>query len=51
MANKKQRDTAEEEEEAKARKAILGAREKKDEVDNGLPTDILAAEGEEDVIF
>lgn len=57
MAGKKQRDTAAEEEELKARKLELAERDKtkaedkKEPAEQHEPTDLLAAEGEEDVIF
>jgi V-type H+-transporting ATPase subunit D len=53
VANKKQRDTAAADAEMKARRQAQadneGASEKKP--DNAAPTDILAAEEDEDVIF
>ncbi len=52
MANKKQRDTAAEDEELKARKAALAEKENKEpaEKDDG-PADILASAEDEDIIF
>jgi V-type H+-transporting ATPase subunit D len=53
VANKKQRDTAAADAEMKARREAADALEAGDKVDGDAagPTDILAGEDEEDVIF
>lgn len=49
VANKKQRDTAEQDAEMKAKREANAGKESRD--DNSGPSDMLAAEEEEDVIF
>ncbi len=52
VANKKQRDTAAEDEELRARKAAQSEKEKEnEESDEEGPTDILGAGEDQDVIF
>ena len=50
MANKKQRDTAAADAELKAKRAGAGVRDD-DAADKSGPTDILAGEDDDDVIF
>lgn len=53
VANKKQRDNAAQDAEMKKRKEESEAKNEEDETaeDSSAPADLLAAEGEEDVIF
>lgn len=53
MANKKQRDTAAADAEMKARREASGGQEVGGSIDNEAtgPSDLLAGEDEEDVIF
>lgn len=50
VANKKQRDTAAQDAEMKAKKEAQAGKENRDD-DNSGPSDMLAAGDEEDVIF
>lgn len=52
VSNKKQRDNAAQDAEMKRRKEERATREQEDETPEASgPTDLLAAEGDEDVIF